>query len=144
MQKKKVVKMSTFWDDPLPPPVVNIHNFFFRMNPSLSYFWKYSKSFYFHTFLTISTQNRSLQFLKIKKNEENLGWNKNTPLFFSKSYVPFKINVIFPVTIDQKCQWSFQPIFIFISPIFLHFLFQWNEQMWQNEIRLIQHPQVSS
>ena len=31
---KKVVKMSTFWDD--PPPVVKIHNFFFfRMNPSL-------------------------------------------------------------------------------------------------------------
>ena len=27
MQKKKVVKMSTFWDD--PPPVVKIHNFFF-------------------------------------------------------------------------------------------------------------------
>ena len=25
--KKKVVKMSTFWDD--PPPLVKIHNFFF-------------------------------------------------------------------------------------------------------------------
>ena len=34
MQKKKVVKMSNFWDDP-PSPVVKIHNFFFLMNPSL-------------------------------------------------------------------------------------------------------------
>ena len=32
---KKVVKMSTFWDD--PPPVVKIHNFFFFSNESFPY-----------------------------------------------------------------------------------------------------------
>ena len=33
-KKRKVVKISKFWDDP-PPPVAKIHNIFFWINPSL-------------------------------------------------------------------------------------------------------------